>query len=463
MAGSTTLSAPSERLTTARTAPPQPGWLVRGPAVDVVSVLTVWLVLLFALPERLVFPPLGAAGAPAGIVAWLIAAWWGLNRLVPTLVAGGRRQPLRQVLVVLFWVLMLSYLWAMFRGLPGVQQRAADRFILGLLGASGVALVLADGIPSRERLDAFLKRVTVAGAALGLMGLAHNTVGFVYTSWIKVPVLELNRELFLGVERGNLERISGTASHPIAYGVTLAMILPLAVHYALVAPKGRERLWRIAIATTIGIAIPVSLSRSGALAVAAGLLVPWLSWSWRRRVNALGVVFAGIALVQAVLPGRLMTLFTLFTNPDVDGSVRVRTSDYELAFDYIFQRPFLGLGPGTFLPSEFLQLDNQALKFMLEVGFVGVMALILLYATGVRLALSARLRSSDPQTRNLCVSLIGTITAAFVVLFTFDAYTYSFYVGVLFVVLGAAAALYRLPYGDPDREGSASPADDRAA
>lgn len=433
-------SASHDRTTDAGRQPP--AW--RG--IDATAVLTVWLVLLFALPERLVFPPLGAAGAPAGMLAWFIAVWWGLYRLVPSLVVGGRRQPLRQALVIIFFAVGLAYLFGTLRNPPGIQQRSSDRFLLTLLGMSGVALVVADGIQTRERLDALLRRLTVAGAALGLMGLAHSLVGFSYAERIAVPGLALNRELFAGVERGGVERIAGTANHPIAYGVTLGLLLPLAVHYASVARKGPERQWRVAIAATIGVAMPVAVSRSAVISVIVSFAVLALRWPWRRRVNAIGVLVVGAVLVQALLPGRLITLFNFFINPDGDKSLSARTNDYEAVGDYIVQRPWFGLGPGTFLPTEFLQLDNQALIFMLEIGFVGCVAYVLLYVTGLRLAQSAHRGAPDPETRHLAQTLTAMLVAAFVVCFTFDSYGYSHYVAVVFVTLGAAGALWRLTY-----------------
>jgi O-antigen ligase len=451
MTATPTTAPAAASLTTAaddRTTRSRPPPLWKG--IDEVAVLTAWLVLLFALPERLVFLPLGAAGAPAGMMTWLIAAWWGLNRLVPRLVVGGPQQPLRQALVVVFCAIALAYLFGLLRDIPGVQQRASDRFLLRLVGMSGVALVVADGVRTRERLDTLLRRLTVAGAALGLMGLAHSLLGFAYAERAKFPGLALNRDLFAGVRRAGVERISGTANHPIAYGVTLGLLLPLAVHYAMVATKGPERQWRIAVAATIGIAIPVAVSRSAIISVVVAFLVLWLSWSWRRRVNALGVLCAGLVLVQAVLPGRIITLFQLFSDPNRDNSLQARTRDYDMVFDYILQRPWFGLGPGTFLPDEFLQLDNQALKFMLEVGFVGCVAFIILYVTGMRLARASRQASVDDATRNLGQTLTAMLVAAFVVCFTFDAYGYTFYWAVVFVTLGAAGALWRLTHSPAD-------------
>jgi O-antigen ligase len=424
-------------------APTQRFW-ARRPDVDEVAVLSVWLVLLFGLPERLVVPAVGAAGAPAALLSLALLGWWLLARLVPSLTAGGGSQPIRQALVVFGWITLLVYMVALLRGLPPVQQRAADRYLLTMAGVAGVALVIADGVRSRARLDTLLNRVTLGGAALAIMGLVHNFIGFAYSTWVHVPGLALNQELFQGVQRGQLERISGTANHPIGYGVGLALILPLAIHYALSAEPGRDRQWRVAIAVTVAAGIPLAISRSAVISVAIGLAALFVGWSWRRRINALGVLGVTLVAYQVLLPGRLVTLVNLFRNADADNSVTARTRDYAAVFDYISDHPWFGLGPGTFLPDEYLQLDNQALKLMLEGGLVGVLAIVLLYTTGVRLARAARRASTDPETRQLGQCLIGIIAAAAVVLITFDAFSYGFYLAVLSVALGAAGALWRL-------------------
>jgi O-antigen ligase len=202
------------------------------------------------------------------------------------------------------------------------------------------------------------------------------------------------------------------------------------------------------VAAVVAAGIPLSVSRSAAVAVGIGLAVLFLAWPWRRRLNALGVAVASLAVYQVLVPGRIITIVNLFRNSDQDASVTARTRDYELVFEYISKRPWFGLGPGTFLPTEYLQLDNQALKFLLEGGLVGCLAVVLLYVTGIRLARVVRRYTLDDETRQLAQCLVAIIVAAAVACFTFDAFGYTFYVGVLFLVFGAAGALWRLTFMD---------------
>ena len=50
---------------------------------DAVSVLSLYIVLLFCLPARLVVPSMGAAGRPADLFGLVLLGWWVLYGLVP--------------------------------------------------------------------------------------------------------------------------------------------------------------------------------------------------------------------------------------------------------------------------------------------------------------------------------------------------------------------------------------------
>jgi O-antigen ligase len=155
-----------------------------------------------------------------------------------------------------------------------------------------------------------------------------------------------------------------------------------------------------------------------------------------------------MVLYQGLFPGRLVTLMNLFINYDSDASVTARTRDYDTVFTYIDQNQLLGLGPGTFLPSVYLQLDNQILKFILEGGLIGTTAVVLVYVTSVRLSQAVRRLVPDEETRQLALALSAIVVGAGVTCFTFDAFSFSFYPGVLFIVFGSAGALWRLTLKD---------------
>lgn len=418
------------------------------PRLDAVTALTVFVVLVYALPARLVFRPIGAAGRPAALLALGLIAWWVAARMVPGLAVRGR-QPVRTAALAYGWVVLLTYAVAISRELPGVQARAADRSLLVLAGLLGVLLVAADGIPSRDRLDTILRRVVYAATALALLGHLQFFAGVNLAVKIRLPGLGLNRELATGIRRAAFERVSGTATHPIEFGVVLAMVLPLAIHYALYPGEDRpRRWWRWLIVGILGVGSLLAVSRSAVLVLLAGMLVLGSVWSWRKRGRALVVGAVALVALRFVSPGLIGTLRGLFVNYDTDGSVQVRVNDYETVFAFIRERPWFGLGPGTFLPSEYLQLDNQVLKTILETGYVGFAALVVLVVVGLAMAGRTWRLSPDPAVRHLACALFAMILGAFVTCFTFDAFTYAILTGMLFLSLGCAGALWRLEVAD---------------
>lgn len=411
---------------------------------DAVTVLTGLVVLLFALPARLVFPPLGAAGRPAGLAGLAILGWWLLSHLVPSLTPRGR-QPVRTAILVYLWVYLVAFTLGYARGLPGIEASSSDRALLTTLGLAGVALVTADGIPDRARLDVLLRRLTVGGAVMALLGEIQFVFGIDLVGKIKVPGLSLNAGLIGVASRGDagLRRVAGTASHYIEFGVVAALLLPLALHYALYARDRAERQWRWAIVAVIGAAVPFSISRSAFLCLIASLVVLAALWRIRMQAQALVVAVVAMMALRFVVPGLLGTILSLFRNMGSDPSVQNREADYPIVFRYIAERPWFGRGPGTFVPERYILLDNELLGTIVSIGYVGLAALLGVFLTGFFLARSVSKHTAHPETRHLAQALAAAIVGAMVASVTFDSLGFPIFAGTLFLMVGAVGALWR--------------------
>ncbi len=108
------------------------------------------------------------------------------------------------------------------------------------------------------------------------------------------------------------------------------------------------------------------------------------------------MALAGLVAFSGVVPGLLGTIKSSFTNLGNDPSVEGRTDDYDIVFTYIGNRPWFGRGPGTFLPSRYIVLDNEALYTLVTIGYVGLVAVIALF---VAMALIARKVSRNGEGR----------------------------------------------------------------
>ena len=424
---------------------------------DAVAFLTCFLVLLVGVPSILIFAPLGASGTPAAVLGLLALLWWFDAQLVPSLGVARGAQPVRVVVLLFMLATLVSYLAAARLPLTGLELRGADRGMLTMLSAAGIALLAADGIDSYERLERLLSRVVNAGVFLALVGILQFFTRFDISTLFKYFVgLTPNADVPFFYSNAAVPRVAGTATHPIEFGVTLAFVLPFAPALRFAAPPGR-RFRQCAKLGVIGMAVPMALSRSAALGAAAAVVLMFFSWSWSRRrvvLLALPVFLVGI---RVVVPGVLGSVWSLFTQLGGDDSTRGRTQDYAQVGRFIWDNPFFGRGFGTFIPSEYFLLDNQYLGSIIELGFVGLAVLIVMLVTAFFTARGARRRTTDPDRRDLAQALAASIAVAIVSFGTFDALGFPMVTGMLFLVMGYAGAMWRINRVDGPRRSCAQP------
>lgn len=417
---------------------------------DAVAILTVYLALLFLIPARLVIGGLGAAGRPSLAVALSLTLLWMAGLLQrPGHFAGP--QPVRWLIVAYVAVSTLSYAAAYDRGMSGVESRGADRWMIATLALAGLAVTVADSLPSRAHLDIVVERLVGLTSVMAFVGALQFLAHIDLTRYVQLPGLRPNSALIAVGSRGDIDlaRVFGTASHYIEFSVVLAIVLPLALHRALFVPPGRSAAVRWAQVAVIGAGIPFAISRSGAVGLAAALGVCILAWRWSFRLRFLLVAAVGIVVFRALQPGLLGTIRALFTNAENDPSVQTRISDYAYVERMWTLRPWFGRGGGTLLPDRYILLDNQYLNTLLSAGVVGLLAFVALFVVSYVVARSIRLRGADQETRNLGQALAASMVTAAVCSATFDSLSFAIFSGVLFLLIGIIGALWRLDAGLP--------------
>lgn len=413
---------------------------------DGVTVLTLYMAFLFVLPARWVVASTGAIGRPAALLGILLLVWWAVSRLVPGLAPAGR-QPLRAVVAIFALAYLIAYVLGFARGLPAVEASGSDRSLLTTAGLIGLMLITADACRIRSRLDTLLRRLSSFAGLLALVGVIQFFFGIDLVQQIRVPGLVLNNEIVGIATRGDagLNRVAGTTSHYIEFGVVLAMLLPIAVHFALYGRSRGDRQLRWLIVALISSGSLLSVSRSAVVALGAALFVLAAAWCPRLRFNAL--VIGGVSLVafRFVVPGLLGTILSLFENTSNDPSIQGRQNDYPVVFGYLAERPWFGRGPGTFLPEEYILLDNQILGTLVSTGIVGLSALLLVFFAGWRLSRVVLRNGALPEEdRHLAAALCACVASAFSACFTFDSLGFPVFAGSTFLLIGASGALSRL-------------------
>lgn len=426
---------------------------------DAVSVLSVVAFLVFVIPARNSLQSLGAAGKPVFLAGLLILAAWISTRCHPALVRRGR-QPLRILLLIYLCVLLSAYAAGVSRGLDATEARAQDRAILAVLALVGIALVTADGVPSRERLEVLVSRIVFFGAIMAIFGIVQYLTHHDYSDRLKLPGFVMWSPALESVSRGGgTSRVAGTASHYIEFGVVMAMVVPLALYRTFNAPTRGAQQRAACCLLLVAMAAPMSVSRTAIIALACVLLTLSVVWTWRRRFNVYTMFLLGTVAFGVAVPGVLGTLRSLFMNYKDDPSYQGRIADYAVADQLISERPWLGRGPGTFFPSKYFFLDNQYLGTILTSGYIGLAALLLVILGVMVMAFATARLATDPVTKELGQALAAMVVAAAVTSYTFDSLSFPGFAGLFYLTLGMVGALWRLerhaaadrPAGSPEK------------
>lgn len=419
--------------------------LLRGGMITTLGLLMVFLALQFLIPARLVIGGMGAAGRPSVAIGILLVFLWIVSAFRHRHLPRGR-QPIRWAVGIFVAVQLIGNVVGFDRLPTSGQASSADRWLIVTAATAGVCLAVADGIRTRDELDRLLRILVLLACAMSMVG-ALQFFGIVdLTRYVRLPGLQFNSELIGVSSRGDagIPRVAGTANHYIEFGVALALVLPVALHYALFSLPGRVRWWRWTAVGIIAMGIPLSISRSAILTTFVTLALMAVIWPWRQRYNALVIGVLSIAVFHVLNRGVLGTIKALFTNLENDPSVTARIERTATVMDLWHHRPMLGWGAGMVTPEEFLLLDNQFYVFLLAGGVVGVAAFLMLFVIPYVVGRSIRLRGSDQETRHLGHTLAVTMPAAVTASATFDSFSFATFVGVMAILIGATGALWRL-------------------
>ena len=433
---------------TERPAPPSPGKVAsasrpRARRIDSVTVLSFYTLLLMGIPAALVVAPLGAVGGPATIFAALVLIFYLVTWLHPALAPERGRQPIRAAAILFTSAVIATYVSANRHAMSGLESNGADRGIILVCGWLGILLMASDGIGSMERLKKLLGRVVIGATGMAVLGITQFFTGLNATQYVVIPGLSAQSLATDLLSRNGLNRPSATAAHPLEFAAVLAIALPFAVHRARFAPPElRRRRWlQVAL---IGAALPMSVSRTAVLAVIVICLVLLPTWPKVQRRVAYGVLAVSVMSLLGLVPGLLGTFRTLFAQLANDSSTTSRTSAFSSAGPYVSQHPWFGRGFGTFFPAVYFFTDDQYLLSAIEIGIVGVLALLALFITGLVTAQKVRRATTNLEIRDLGQCMTASIAVSMVAFGTFDALSFGMAAGLTFMLLGCTGAARRL-------------------
>jgi O-antigen ligase len=402
----------------------------------------VWLLVL--IPDHLVVGPLGGIGSPALVLGVGLFLLWAVSVLMPGMGVARRCVPVRIVLAAMWISILISYVVMNLHVLKSADLLNSDRFLISMAAFTGVCLTAAEGLRNREEVLKVLRSAVGAVAVMSLIGILQFRPGFDATKYLaKIPLLTSRGDLTSIQTRGSFNRPSSTALHPIEFGVIVALMLAFAIHFAIY-DESRPKSRRYLSLGLIAMAIPVSISRSALLVALIVLIYFFFGTTPRLRRRGL-VVLAGFVVVMFVVtPGMIGTLKGYITAGNTDSSISHRSNDYAYVAPFIRHAPWLGRGPGNFLPNEFRVLDNQYLLTLVEVGLIGMVSLLAVFLAPAFLGRGARKRSSTDGDRNLGQMFAGAGLGAFAATATYDALSFPTYTALVALLLGLAGAWWAL-------------------
>ena len=411
---------------------------------DAVAMLTVYLVLLFAIPSSVTISALGSLGRPSMLWGIVMLGWWAISRLQARDVdVRPVTQPVRMFFIVLFVIALVSFAAAMLRGQPEDQISPAYTALIRLLSWAGVLFVTIDGVRTRDNLSRLVRRIAMGAGFLALLGIVQFISGQpIVDVFGTIPGLS-GGDVDIAA-RGGLARAPGTATHPLEFATALNASLPLIIAAAIshgfrTGRKTHALRWWVPVGL-VSITALLGVSRSAIIGFALAIvsMVPVLPRRSRGLVIVGGVVIS--AVLVAAVPGLFKTRMTVFTGAGSDPSTQSRTNGLDRAPEFIGASPAFGAGFGTFLPRYYI-FDNQWVLIAVELGLLGLAAFVALFAAAIWSALSARRMSTDPDTRLLGYALAASIVTVAVLFAFFDGLSFPISGGLLFMLLGLCASI----------------------
>lgn len=286
---------------------------------------------------------------------------------------------------------------------------AAPEFLTMLKSSAYVAsfpltfYLVATTVSRSEDAIALTNMIMVVAAVTGVLAIYERTTEFSIFLHLNqfVPILEhvVTSNELLPAYRGAL-RVTGTTAHPIAFATMLSMVFPIALSRMLGAPSRKMRAFSAVCAAMIGAGVFLALSRTGLLGLLTGGAVLFLGFPAHRKrliIAAIGLTGLVHLFFRGILSSLLEAITPSFVMSQEKGNMNGRLVDYARSLPHIRNHPMFGGGFNTFGPEQFGFIDNQYLKFVLEIGILGVAAYLYLLWRAVTVPFTAGVRASGEK------------------------------------------------------------------
>ncbi|WIM99562.1 O-antigen ligase family protein [Actinoplanes oblitus] len=403
------------------------------------SLLAVYIVLLLVVPSRLVVAGIGATGTIANLFLLVSLLWYAISWLMRRVSTASFTRPARLALFGYAVAVLLAYVAVGRRDADTAEYSAADRALLQLLVWLPLIL-LTTSLTEYRQIERLLRLFVRCCSWIAVVAMLEFVLKQSLTAWIVIPGLSSSATSEL-VTRGDFVRPTATASHSLELAAVMVTALPFAIQQAFHG-EGRSVLRRWTPVGLIALSSMMTVSRTSVIGLAVVLLVLLPTWPARRVGRTLLAMIPALGATRILVPGLVGTLIGLFSAmlDGGDNSTKSRTAtSADIGLDLAGHQWF-GRGPGTYLPTMYRYTDNQYLLALLEVGVVGLIAIMLIYATTMHCGALGRRRSIDPARRETGQGFVAVGFVMLVVMATFDTLSFPMVAGSTFLMLGLSGA-----------------------
>lgn len=350
-----------------------------------------------------------------------------------SIVAPGLR-PLRETFSdpIAKWVLVFLGLTFVSMLLPHSRALATGKF-LAVLGYSILFLLITRIVTTRTRLR---------GVVFALLA-AHFTL------------LAANPNVLLEPDTRNYIEGATFLGDGNDFGLSLCILLPLAIELAQSARRWVVQLLAWGSAGVVVLAITATQSRGAALGVAA-----ILAYNWLRSPRKLRAFLASAAVGLSILlyaPPEFFARMGTVTSGQVDGSAQGRIDAWKAGLGMGFNNPILGVGAGSFGPRWGKTAHSTYVLALAELGLPGLACVLALVFGNLRLnrSLQRRLRTQagtlPEEVVARDVGMLFATSAATVAFAVAGAFLSATYYPHLFVVTGVLVSARLLVRSDLDQ------------
>jgi hypothetical protein len=331
-----------------------------------------------------------------------------------------------------------------------------------------LAYMIASVVTRLDLATAVVKTLVVGGAIVSVGAIIEARTGtnvFDHADRA-IPFFDFHDVYGANVatdSRGGRIRALASSQHPIELAAVLVLLMPLA--FSLAYATGRRRWWfalALMAPATLG-----ALSRTSVPMIFAVIGVAL--WVRRKEVVRLWPALVPlVVLIHFAVPGTIGGLADAFfpegglvaQQSDASvGSGRIATLGPvlhdELAANPVFGEGFstrVTTGDDPTVPQNAPILDNQWLGILLETGVLGFVCLLWFFVRFIRRCGGAA--KADRTLRGwLLAGVTASVAAAAVGMITFDAFSFTQFTFVLFILVGLGGSLLNLPAEEMSDQG----------